>query len=138
MFDLLHAAISNLRNHIDVCFAANHTQTEKRFTNMDARIKQAIDDIAATKSIAQSVEAAFPILSQQIADLKQQIADIQARGDVATSADLDALAAAATDLEQTNAELAAAVPAKSPDEAAKAMGISNDGKGSESQPSAMA
>lgn len=132
MFELLHTdnaklrdVITQLRAHIDVCFAAAHTQSEKRFTIMDARIKQAIDDIAATKSIAQSVEAAFPVLAAQIADLKKQIADIQARGDMASSADLDALATAAADIEETNAGLAAAVPAKSTDEAAKTLGSSD-------------
>src|SRR5260221_7498817 len=116
------ADVDGLRSHLEFLFALSNAQNQQRMKDMDARISKAIEDIAATKSIAQSVEAAFPVLAQQIADLKAQIAAIQARGDVATSADLDALAVAAADLEQTNTALAAAVPAKSADAVADMTG----------------
>ena len=77
---------------------------------MDPRIQKALDDIAATRSLEQSAAAALALQASQIADMQKQIADIKAKSDVATSADLDALAAAADGLAETNAALQTAVP----------------------------
>ena len=76
---------------------------EKR---MDARIQKVLDDIAALKPVADAVVA-------DLADLKKQIADLQAQvaaGSPVTEADLQALADAATSLETSTGELSGAIP----------------------------
>lgn len=84
---------------------------------MDARIQRAIDDIAANKSLTASVVAGQGLLSGQITDLKQQVADLQAQiaaGNPVTEADLVDLATATADLEASNEALKTAVPASTP------------------------
>jgi len=60
---------------------------ERREHQMDARLTQAIADIGAIKASEDRAVAALTLV-------EKMIADIQSKGDVATSADLDALAAA--------------------------------------------
>jgi hypothetical protein len=83
---------------------------ETHFMALTAEIQKVIDDIAANTSIAKSSAAALKLEAQQITDLQAQIAALQA-GTVLSAEDKAALVQGAADLEQTNTDLQAAVPA---------------------------
>lgn len=81
---------------------------------MDARIQKAIDDIAANKSVSDSVETGIAVIQQQVTDLKKQVADLQAQlagGGTVSEQDLADLATATTTLEDTTTKLGTAIPA---------------------------
>ncbi len=114
--DILHA-LRDLRNdlaafraHLDLRLDRNHERQNK----MNADIQAALDQIAATKTVALSVEGAVTLMQGQLTDQAASIADLKAQlanGTPVTQADLDALKAGTADLADTVAGLTAAIPA---------------------------
>ncbi len=90
---------------------------ERTSNTMDANVKRLVDDVAVIKGIGPSIVAALgpdgPLMTQ-IADLKQQIADLKAAGGVISPEDVEALTASAQDLEDTTVALRSAIPSSSP------------------------
>lgn len=118
----INAKLDTNRERIDQQFA--HIEREilllnQRIHAMDANLQRAVDDIAKTKSIADSIKAGTALLGKeiadvstqltaqgnQIADLQKQIADLIAAGGNVSAADLRAVSDAADGLETSNDEL---------------------------------
>lgn len=106
----INAKLDTNRERIDQQFA--HIEREvlllnKRIHAMDARLTQAIADIAAIKATEERAVATLKLIEQMIADMK-------AKSDVATSQDLDDLSAAVAAAKASDAGLAAELDADTP------------------------
>lgn len=81
---------------------------------MDADIQEAIADVAALKSVVQSSNAAFKVLTDLNTAQAATIADLEAKiaaGTDVTADDLTALRASNSDFKQALVDLQPAVPA---------------------------
>lgn len=89
----------------------NNSYDRRMLMALNASVQHLIDEVAKTRSLKDSITAGFDLLSNQIADLKSQLATI-APGQPIDEENLAAINKAADDLDQTNEALKVAVPAE--------------------------
>lgn len=81
---------------------------------LTASVQKLVDEVAETRTIVEAVKKGQDLTAGQLADLKAQVADLQAKldaGGAINVEDLAAIDASVTSLDEANEALKAAVPA---------------------------